>query len=95
MIRIAVAGLALATLSVAAQARPDHDASIDAAAARIVAEKIGTLRGGFAFGIEPKMTTPVDRQTTGAVASRRAVTGQWTSGLAPAVEVRFAVPLAR
>lgn len=86
MIRIAVAGLALATLSAVAEARPDHDASIDAAAAKIVAAKIGELRGGFAFGATPKMMRAVDGVATGSLRSGR------DGGLAPAVELKFAVP---
>jgi hypothetical protein len=89
MIRIAVAGLALATLSAVAQARPDHDASIDAAAAKIVAARIGELRGGFAFGAAPKMTHALDTAPTGTVEMPRG------SGLKPAIEVRFAVPPVR
>lgn len=85
MIRFAVAGLALATLSAVAEARPDYDASIDAAAAKIVASKIGELRGGFAFGVAPKMTHALDIAATGSV-------GKLRDGLRPAVEVRFAVP---
>lgn len=86
MIRIALAGLALATLSAAAHARPDYDASIDAAAAKIVAARIGDLRGGFAFGVAPRMTHAVDHAATGSL--RR----DDERGLAPAVELKFAVP---
>jgi hypothetical protein len=89
MIRIALAGLALATLSAAAQARPDYDSSIDAAAARIVAAKIGELRGSFDYRTPPRMTPAVDRASTGSL--RR----QPGDGLRPAADLRYCVQVFR
>ncbi len=85
MNRIMLAGLVLATLSAAAQARPEYDSSIDAAAARIVATKMGQLRGSFAFGVTPRMTAPVDRAATGSVGAFG------IDGLKPAAELRFGI----
>jgi hypothetical protein len=89
MIRIALAGLALATLSAAAEARPDYDSSIDAAAARIVAEKIGDLRGSFDYRTPPRMTPAVDRASTGSLPRRQ------RDGLRPAADLRYGVVVIR
>ncbi len=91
MNRIVLAALALAALSAGAEARPDYDASIDAAAARIVAGKMGELRGTIDPRAEPKPAPAVDRRTTGSVTAGSG----WIGGLTPAVELRFVVPSVR
>lgn len=96
MYRVAIAAAALATLTAIGPAHADrgpadadYDRSIDAAAARIVAGKMGELRGGFDYRTRPKMTpAAVDRQSTGAVPRG------WQAGLAPAAELVVAVPAA-
>lgn len=95
MYRTAIAAAALATLAAIAPAhaerdaaRAEYDRSIDAAAARIVAGKMGELRGGFDYRTAPKMTPAVDRQSTGSVPLR------WEAGLAPAAELVIVVPAA-
>lgn len=86
MNRMILAALALATLPAAAQARPDHDYSIDRAAANIVAQKIGELRGGFNYNQQPRITPAISQERTASIRS---------DGLAPAAELRFVVPVRR
>ncbi len=88
----AVTGLAAACGLLAAfggQALADGkiDRSIDAAAARIVAARIGDLRGGFAPGDEPVFVTGEDPRVTAALPARP---GVFVDGLALARD-----PLAR
>jgi hypothetical protein len=63
------------------------DRSIDAAAAKIVAARIGDIRGGFAPGDEPVFVTLPAPQATAALPARP---GVWVDGLALARD-----PLAR
>ena len=88
MHRITLAALTVAALAGHAQAAQDYDRSIDRAAAAIVAEKIGELRGSFEAGEKPRMTPAVDRTSTGSVRHG------WVDGLAPAADIRFVVPRA-
>ncbi|MVA98787.1 hypothetical protein GN330_16185 [Nitratireductor sp. CAU 1489] len=76
---IALAGLVLAAPAMADQ---KFDRSIDAAAARIVAERIGEIRGGFAPGDTPDFVGEVK-----TVASVAPSDGSWSDGLARAHDV--------
>ncbi|WP_187969989.1 hypothetical protein [Aquibium microcysteis] len=66
---------------------PQVDRSIDRAAARILAGRIGNLRGGFAPGVEPSFVRSVSAETT-ASTTRAAPApsrhGVWIDGLARA-----------
>lgn len=63
------------------------DRSIDQAAARIVAGRIGDIRGGFAPGVAPTFVRTVSAETTAStkrvepIPTRR---GPWIDGLARA-----------
>ena len=87
MTRFALAALALATLTAAAHARPEYDRSIDQSAARIVAGKMGELRGSFGIDEKPRMTPAID-------ATRTALADSRGSRLHPALDLRFVVPVA-
>lgn len=76
-----------------ASADQKHDIRIDEAAARIVAEKIGGLRGGFAPGVEPVFIGPENEPPTGTIRrassfarGARSALGDWNRGLARARE---------
>jgi len=60
MYRIVLAATALAALTGAVLAEPTYDRRIDEAAARIVAKKIGDIRGGFAYDQIPDFVEAVD-----------------------------------
>jgi hypothetical protein len=63
------------------------DRSIDQAAARIVAGRIGDIRGGFAPGVEPAFVRTVSAETTAStkrVEAAPARRGPWIDGLARA-----------
>lgn len=66
----------------------DHvDRSIDQAAARILADRIGDIRGGFAPGVEPAFVRIVSAETTAStkrVEAAPARRGPWIDGLARA-----------
>jgi hypothetical protein len=83
----ATAAALLVALCVPAQADGKIDRSIDAAAAKIVAARIGDIRGGFAPGDEPVFVTVQDPSVTASVPVRP---GVWIDGLALAHD-----PLAR
>lgn len=66
---------------------PQVDRSIDRAAARILAGRIGDIRGGFAPGVEPSFVRPVSPETTAGITPSAPVSarlGVWTDGLARA-----------
>ena len=66
---------------------PQVDRSIDQAAARILAGRIGTIRGGFAPGVEPAFVRMVSSETVaGTTPAAPAPTrrGPWIDGLAKA-----------
>lgn len=66
---------------------PQVDRSIDRAAARILAGRIGDLRGGFAPGVEPSFVRAVSAETTASTtraAPAPARHGVWIDGLARA-----------
>jgi hypothetical protein len=60
MRRIILAATVLAATACSAAAETRYDRSIDQAAAAIVAEKIGDIRGGFDFNEMPEFVHPVD-----------------------------------
>ena len=60
MHRIVLAVTALAALAGSARGEPTYDRRIDEAAARIVASKIGDIRGGFAYDQMPDFVEAVD-----------------------------------
>jgi hypothetical protein len=81
-----VAAIGLLTTSALAETR--YDRNIDQAAAKIVAGKIGDIRGGFSYDAKPVFVTTIeaakaDPMSTHSIPVRA---GQWKDGLAPAVE---------
>lgn len=60
MYRTLLAAAAFAALAGTSAAQPAYDSRIDEAAARIVAEKIGDLRGSFAYDEMPVFVHAVD-----------------------------------
>ncbi|MFN3548365.1 MAG: hypothetical protein ACK4U0_12820 [Mesorhizobium sp.] len=84
---IIAAAAFIAALNGAAFADGKVDRSIDQAAARIVAGRIGDIRGGFAPGVAPTFVRTVSAETTAStkrvepVPARR---GPWIDGLARA-----------
>lgn len=52
---------ALAATAGYAHSRPQYDARLEAAAARIVADKMGALRGTFSVGQRPQMVRAMVR----------------------------------
>lgn len=62
--RILLAAAVLAAMTTGATAEARYDRSIDQAAAAIVAEKIGVIRGGFEFDEMPEFVSPVDWHRT-------------------------------
>jgi hypothetical protein len=81
---VAVIGL----LTLPASAGTRYDRNIDRAAAAIVAQKIGEIRGGFSFDAKLRLVTNHDDVKTGSIARPAAtISGDpWRDGLAPAVE---------
>jgi hypothetical protein len=66
---------------------PQVDRSIDQAAARILAGRIGDIRGGFAPGVEPSFVRTVSAETTAGIARaapQPARRGPFIDGLARA-----------
>ena len=58
--RIILAAAALTVVLTAAAAQPRHDISLEKAAAAIVAQKIGEIRGGFDYDAMPEFVRPID-----------------------------------
>jgi hypothetical protein len=81
---VAVIGL----LTVPASAGTRYDRNIDRAAAAIVAQKIGQIRGGFSFDAKLRLVTNDDSIKTGSIArpAAAASTDPWRDGLVPATE---------
>jgi hypothetical protein len=84
-----LAGFAVLALPAAAENR--YDRKIDKAAAEIVAAKMGELRGGFDYDVEPASVLLPDLRATGSIGTVSPVTvaGGWDRGLAPAVELHI------
>ncbi len=81
MIRVML-GLGLAMVAGTAAADVKYDRELEQAAVRIVAQKMGDLRGGFAFDELPDFVRTFDRGAVGTVPSASA---GWSDGLALAV----------
>ena len=76
-------------LTVPARADTQYDRKFEQAAIEIVAGKIGDIRGGFAFDVQPITMIPQDQMSTGSIPERNASlspSDAWRDGLAPAVE---------
>jgi hypothetical protein len=78
----AVAVLAICTGGAAAQ--PRHDLSLEKAAAAIVAQKMGEIRGSFDFDATPEFVRPVDWRP-----------GVWRAGSEPRPVASLIVPAPR
>jgi hypothetical protein len=79
------AALLLAALPGRASADQPYDRSIEAAAIRIVAAKMGDLRGGFAQDQRPAFVAPIDRSRPTHLSAPR---GEWRDGMALATQGR-------
>lgn len=80
-----LAALLLAAIPGSASAGQHYDRSIEAAAIRIVAAKMGDLRGGFAHGQKPAFVEPIDRNQPTHLSAPH---GEWRDGMALAVKER-------
>lgn len=78
----------LAALAAPAFADEKYDRKIDEAAARIVAGKIGGIRGGLAIGQEPVFVPAVSSETTGSIRRRFATVARVSSGHARVYDER-------
>src|SRR3954469_24228417 len=79
----------LGLLTVPAGADTKYDLKLEQAAIDIVAGKIGDIRGGFAFDVQPLSVLIHDQMSTGSVPQRNAgaLPGDaWRDGVAPAIE---------
>lgn len=72
MRRIVLAVAVLAACGGAAAGQPRHDISLEKAAAAIVAQKMGDIRGSFDFHTTPEFVSPVDWRP-----------GAWRAGMGP------------
>ncbi|MDP3896430.1 MAG: hypothetical protein Q8Q62_07115 [Mesorhizobium sp.] len=77
--------LSLALLTVPAIAEGQYDRSIEEAAIRIVAAKMGDIRGGFSVDQRPVFVSAIDRSAPTRLSARR---GEWQDGLALASDRR-------
>ncbi len=81
----------LGLLASSAAAETQYDRNIEQAAMNIVAGKIGDIRGGFSFDVQPHAMIVPDAMATGSVETRKANLSDadgWQDGLAPAIERR-------
>jgi hypothetical protein len=79
----------LGLLTVPARADMQYDRKLEQAAIEIVAGKIGSIRGGFAFNVQAVTMIPQDQMSTGSIPERNASllpSDAWQDGLAPAIE---------
>src|SRR4051812_15438039 len=79
----------LGLLTVPAGADAKYDRKLEQAAIDIVAGKIGDIRGGFAFDVQPLSVLVHDQMSTGSGPQRNASalpSDAWRDGLAPALE---------
>lgn len=79
--RIVAFGAGLALFAMAVEARPQYDRNLEKAVMRIVAAKMGDIRGGLDYDAAPKLTLPRDIRATASVPAER---DGWVDGLAPA-----------
>jgi hypothetical protein len=80
----ALAAILLAAIQGPALAEQPYDRSIEAAAIRIVAAKMGDLRGGFALDKKPVFVRPIDRSRPTHLSAQ----GEWRHGMARATQGR-------
>ena len=80
-----LAALLLAAIQSPVSAGQQYDRSIEAAAIRIVAAKMGDLRGGFALDQKPAFVQPIDRSQPTYLSARG---GEWRDGMALATQER-------
>ena len=76
-------------LASSAAAETQYDRKLEQAAMNIIAGKIGDIRGGFSFDIQPHAMIVPDAMATGSVETRKAnlsAGDAWQDGLAPAIE---------
>ena len=86
-----VMGAAFLGLLIApAGADMQYDRKLEQAAIDIVAGKIGGIRGGFSFDVQPVSMLSPDQMSTGSIPQRNArlESDVWRDGLAPATERR-------
>lgn len=79
----------LGLLTVPAGADTQYDRKLEQAAIDIVVDKIGGIRGGFAFDVRPVAMISREQMSTGLVPERNASllpSDAWRDGLAPAIE---------
>jgi hypothetical protein len=81
----ALAAILLAAIQGPALAEQPYDRSIEAAAIRIVAAKMGDLRGGFALDKKPVFVRPIDRSRPTHLSAGQ---GEWRHGMALATQGR-------
>ena len=82
------AGL-LGLLTAPVGADTTYDRELEQAAIAIVASRMGDIRGGFSFDVQPLRVIIQDQMSTGSAPQRNAGTPQsdaWRDGLAPAIE---------
>ena len=79
----------LGLLTAPAGADTQYDRKLEQAAIDIVAAKIGGIRGGFSFDVQPVSMLSQDQMSTGSIPERNASllpSDAWRDGLAPATE---------
>jgi hypothetical protein len=79
----------LGLLTAPAGADMQYDRKLEQAAIDIVAGKIGGIRGGFPFDVQPVSMLAQDQMSTGSIPERSAnlsPSDAWRDGLAPATE---------
>ena len=79
----------LGLLTAPAGADTQYDRKLEQAAIDIIAGKIGGIRGGFSFDVQPVSMLAQDQMSTGSIPERNASLSRsdaWRDGLAPATE---------
>jgi len=72
-----LAALSLALFTLPASAGDQYDRTLEEAAIRIVAAKIGDIRGGFAIDQQPVFVQPIEKAFVSS-----AMPGEWRDGIA-------------
>jgi hypothetical protein len=85
---LVVGAALLGLLTGPAGADMQYDRKLEQAAMDIVAGKIGDIRGGFSFDVQPVSMLFQDQMSTGSIPQRNArlESDVWRDGLAPATE---------
>ena len=81
--------LGLLTVPAIADTDAKYDRKLEQAAIQIVVGKIGDIRGGFSFDVQPLSVIVHDQMSTGSIPQRNASalpSDPWRDGLAPAIE---------